>query len=92
MKLNSFRTVSQESRETESPPRPLPFCDPFISLTSFDARTKPGPTDRPSLDLGFFLAAVSIYNLVRGVEMGQDVKVELGRRTLHSSLTVCVRR
>ena len=55
--------------------RPLPLSDPFISLTSFDARTRPEPTDRPSLELCFFLAALSIYNFLLGLELGQDVKV-----------------
>ena len=55
--------------------RPLPLTDPFISLTSFDARTKPEPTDKPSLELCFFLAALSIYNFLLGLDLGQDVKV-----------------
>ena len=63
--------------------RPLPLSDPFISLTSFDARTKPEPTDKPSLELCFFLAALSIYNFLLGLELGQDVKV-----TVEHSVTI----
>ena len=60
--------------------RPLPLSDPFISLTSFDARTRPEPTDKPSLELCFFLAALSVYNFLLGLQLGQDVKVGLLRR------------
>ena len=71
----------QEVQELRRPARPLPFSDPFISLTSFDAKTKPGPTDRPSPDLAVFLAAIATYNLLTGIQLGQDVKVERFRST-----------
>ena len=69
-------TQLQQDRKDRRTLRPLPLSDPFISLTSFDAKTKPEPTDKPSLQLGFFLLALSIYNFLLGLQMGQDVKVE----------------
>ena len=51
----------------------LSFSEPFISLTSFDARTKPGPTNYPSFDLWFFLIGCGLYNVLRGFKLGQDV-------------------
>ena len=75
------RQLFPQTSERERPTlKPLPLSDPFISLTSFDARTKPEPTDKPSLELCFFLVALSIYNFLLGLEMGQDVKVRLVRR------------
>jgi len=51
----------------------LSFTEPFISLTSFDARTKPDPTNFPSFDLWFFLIGSGLYNFLRGFKLGQDV-------------------
>ena len=51
----------------------LSFSEPFISLTSFDARTKPSPTNYPSFDLWFFLIGSGLYNILRGFKLGQDI-------------------
>lgn len=52
----------------------LSFSEPFVSLTSFDARTKPGPTHTPSLCLGLYLTACSLYNIANGFRLGQSVQ------------------
>ena len=53
----------------------LSDCEPFMSLTSFDARTKPGTTFGLKFDSAFFLGAISLYHMVQGVAMGQNVQV-----------------
>ena len=52
----------------------LSFSEPFISLTSFDARTKPEPINIPTLSIGFFLFSCSLYNLIKGLQLGRDVQ------------------
>ena len=69
-----FEKYYQTTERTRRTLKPLPLSDPFISLTSFDARTRPEPTDKPSLELCFFLAALAVYNFLLGVQMGQAVK------------------
>jgi hypothetical protein len=45
-----------------------------MSLTSFDARTKPGTTFGLNFDSALFLGAISLYHFVLGVHMGLDVQ------------------
>ena len=52
----------------------LSFSEPFVSLTSFDARTKPCPTHIPGLHLCLYLTACSLYNIINGFQLGQNVQ------------------
>ena len=52
----------------------LSFSEPFVSLTSFDARTKPCQTHIPGLHLCLYLTACSLYNIINGFQLGQDVQ------------------
>ena len=45
-----------------------------MSLTSFDARTKPCPTHIPGLHLCLYLTACSLYNIINGFQLGQNVQ------------------
>ena len=52
----------------------LSFSEPFVSLTSFDARTKPGHTHIPGINLLLYLTACSLYNISNGFQLGQNVQ------------------
>ena len=54
----------------------LSFSEPFVSLTSFDARTKPGHghTHIPGVNLLLYLTACSLYNISNGFQLGQNVQ------------------
>ena len=52
----------------------LSFSEPFVSLTSFDARTKPCPTHIPGFQLCLYLTACSLYNVTNGFQLGQNVQ------------------
>jgi len=52
----------------------LHTCEPFMSLTSFDARTKPGTTFGLKFDSAVFLGAISFYHFLEGVSMGRNVR------------------
>ena len=45
-----------------------------MSLTSFDARTKPGTTFGLKFDSAVFLGAISFYHFLEGVNMGRSVR------------------
>ena len=45
----------------------------YVSLTCFDARTKPGTTFGLKFDSALFLGAISLYHFVQGVHMGLNV-------------------
>ena len=52
----------------------LSFSEPFVSLTSFDARTRPCPTHIPGFQLCLYLTACSLYNVTNGFQLGQNVQ------------------
>ena len=52
----------------------LSFSEPFVSLTSFDARTRPGQTHIPGVNLILYLIACSLYNISNGFQLGQNVQ------------------